>query len=161
MFHPLCLPPVPDFGGCCPSILLCLCLLVCMLHVLYKKTILSCFSASVSLSVCLCPCGRLPGCCFRWKVRSPEGDLIRRVVRDETVTLAPSGPNRRGLVLMSLYSPSFCLCLSLCVINSICLPYCKDVLTEVGEVFLSPSSLCFIPRLTTCLTIAYLSFCML
>ncbi len=113
-----------------------LCLLCCFF--LYKKAILSCFSASVSLSVCLCPCGRLPGCLAAGgKWGHPVGDLIKRILRGEALPLAPKGPNRRGLVLLSFSSHSFCLCVSLCVINvlSFCLPSCKDVIHEVGEVF--------------------------
>lgn len=146
--HPLSVftpPPVPVFhsGGLClfSPLSLSVCL-VCCFFFLYKKAILSCFSASVSLSVCLCPCGRLPGCLAAGgKWGHPVGDLIRRTVRGEALPLAPEGPNRRGLVLLSFFSPSSCLRVSLCVISvlSFCLPSCKDVIREVGEVFLSRS----------------------
>lgn len=114
------LVPVFHFGGFLSvyssSLSLSLCL--CMLLFLYKKkAILSCFSESVILSVCLCPCGRLPGCLAAGgKWGHPVGDLIRRTLRGDALALIPSGPNRRGLVLLSFSSHSFCLCVSLCVI---------------------------------------------
>lgn len=62
--------------------------------------------------------------------------------------LAPRGPNRRGLVLLSFPSCSFSLCVRFCVINVFfCLPSCKDLTCEVGEVSLSPCSLYFISYL--------------
>lgn len=99
------------------SLLLCLCLFVlCAAFFLYKKAILSCFSASVSLSVCLCPCGRLPGCLAAGgKWGHPVGDLIRRTLRGKALPLASTEPNRRGLVLLSFFlSLLLSLCVSLC-----------------------------------------------
>lgn len=66
-----------------------LCFLSCLLLSLYKKRILSCFSASVTQSVCLCPCGRLAGC-FAWRWRggvTPVGDLIWWTLRGENLPL--------------------------------------------------------------------------
>jgi len=71
--------------------------LSCVLF-LYKKTLLSCFSASLSLSVCLCPCGCLPGCLAAggpWG--HPVGDLIKWILRGEALPLSLWGPNRREL----------------------------------------------------------------
>lgn len=123
MFHSSALRLYPSTGASLPlgwpvSLLssVSVCLSRVLLFFLYKKAILSCFSASVSLSVCLCPCGRLPGCLAAGgKWGHPVGDLIRRTVRGEALPLAPEGPNRRGLVLLSFFlslllSPRVSLC---------------------------------------------------
>jgi len=88
-----------------------------------KKAILSCFSASVSLSVYLCPCGRLPGCLAAGgKWGHPVGDLIRRTLRGEALPLAACGPNRRGLVLLPFSSQSLCVSVSLMSLPSVYSP---------------------------------------
>lgn len=118
--------------------------LSCVLF-LHKKSYSFLFQC-VSQSVCLCPFGRLPGCLAAGgKWGHPVGDLIKRILRGEALPLAPCGPNRRGLVLLSFSSHSFCLSVCLCGINvfSFCLPSCKDVIPEVGEVSLSPLCVLF------------------
>lgn len=121
-------PPPP------PS--LCLCLV--HFYFLYKKAVLSCYSASVSLSVYLCPCGRLPRCLAAGgKWGHSVGDLIRWILRGDARPLAPCGPNRRSLVLLSFSSVSLCFLVSLMSFSSVYCP--KDI--EVGEVFLPACSL--------------------
>lgn len=118
--------------------------LSCVLF-LHKKSYSFLFQC-VSQSVCLCPFGRLPGCLAAGgKWGHPVGDLIKRILRGEALPLAPCGPNRRGLVLLSFSSHSFCLSVCLCGINvfSFCLPSSKDVIPEVGEVSLSPLCVLF------------------
>lgn len=92
-----------------------------------------CVSQSVCLSLSIRPSSWLSGC--RWKSEvmqwaTSSGGLLR----GEALPLIPRGPNRRGLVLLSLSSHS----LSLFAINVFSrFPSPKDVMCKVGEVFLS------------------------
>lgn len=125
-------------GGFCPPPPPSLCLCLVHFYFLYKKAVLSCYSASVSLSVYLCPCGRLPRCLAAGgKWGHSVGDLIRWILRGDARPLAPCGPNRRSLVLLSFSSVSLCFLVSLMSFSSVYCP--KDI--EVGEVFLPACSL--------------------
>lgn len=146
---------------------LCLpCLSCVILYSFLKRSysfLFQCVSQSVCLSLSIRPSSWLSGC--RWKSEvtqwaTSSGGLLR----GEALPLTPRGPNRRGLVLLSLSSHS----LSLFAINVFSrFPSPKDVMCKVGEVFLSPCSLCYVSRLArncfccSCLLVSdsFLSVC--
>lgn len=126
MFHSsslclLLLHSVFHFGGfCCymfPSLSLPVCLVCCFVFKKKRKKsysfLLQCVSQSVCLSLSMWPSSWLSG--RRWKSgvtqwAASSGGFLR----GEAVPLAPRRPNRRGLVLLSFSSRSFCLCVPLC-----------------------------------------------
>lgn len=115
------------------------CLSCVLLYSCIKKgALLSCCSASVSVSVCLCPSGHLPGCLAAGgKVRPLSGQAHR--VDSWWVKfspLTPRWPNRRGHAPLPLSPSTFCVCVPPCAINLFSsLLCCQVVISEVGEVF--------------------------
>lgn len=120
------------------------CLFVsCVPLFLYKMIffLLQCVSQSVCLSLSMWPSSWLSGC--RWKSGVTQwATSSGGFVRGDALPLVPRGPNRRGSCTAAFILSLLRLCVSQCVMNVFsCLRSRKDVICEVGEVFLPPCSL--------------------